>query len=82
MMPKNANNNYECKEVVCPFYRFEKDHALYCEGVYGKGIIQTFAKKDDKMAHKIAYCHGIEDCKKCWLYHAINAKYEGRGRYD
>jgi hypothetical protein len=73
----STENNYEAKEVVCPFYRFEKGHTLYCEGVYGRGIIQTFDTKGEKMAHKKAYCHGHETCKRCKLYQAINEKYKG-----
>lgn len=71
-----SNNKYEAKDVMCPFYRAEKDHSLYCEGVYGNGLIQTFEKKSDKMDHKKSYCHGYETCKNCKLYQAINVKYE------
>jgi hypothetical protein len=73
-----VENKYEAKEVVCPFYRFERDHAIYCEGIYGCGVIQTFDKKDYKMRHKKMYCHGVDTCKLCRLYQAINVKYERR----
>lgn len=72
-----SKNKYEAKEVVCPFYRGEKDHLLFCEGIYGSGIINTFEKKSDKMDHKKAFCHGHETCKVCKLYQVINEKYKG-----
>ena len=78
-MPKLAEKRYEANEVTCPFYRFEKGNSLYCEGIYGGGIIQTFPTKTHKMLHKIKYCHSIESCKECKLHQAINEKY---GRCD
>lgn len=77
-MGRISDKSYEAKEVVCPFYRFEKGQSLYCEGIYASGIIQTFPSQPQKMLHKIRYCHGIETCKECKLYQVINEKY---GRY-
>lgn len=66
---------HESSDAVCPFYRFEKGRALHCEGIYSKGIIQTFNTNEDKKRHKHAYCYKLDGCKKCLIYKGIDSKY-------
>lgn len=68
---------YESKDVVCPFYKYEKGGRLFCEGLYKSGsVCQTFGGNESKMAHKLRFCMDFEGYPTCPLYIAINGKYE------
>ena len=75
MMQMSVAKIFEAKEVVCPFYKHEQGFKLFCEGIYGKTIIQTFDGYDHKMMHKQQYCHDLDSCKQCRIYQAVDAKY-------
>ena len=67
---------YECKDVVCPFYKYEKDGKLYCEGIYKNCCIcQSFPSNVSKMTHKVKYCMDLAGYPTCPLYKAGNEKY-------
>ena len=73
-----AEKSYESKDVLCPFYKYEKNGNLYCEGIYHNGgICQSFGGNAGKMAHKIRYCMDFVGYPTCPLYAAIyTAKYK------
>ena len=73
-----AEKSYEAKDVLCPFYKYEKNGNLYCEGIFQKGsTCQHFPSNEIKMEYKRRFCMDFAGYPTCPLYAAIyTAKYK------
>ena len=71
-MRKHVSN-----EVVCPFYKYEEDSVLICEGFAPVCDLHvTFRGSRSKCNHKELHCDSFKGYPKCPLYPLINGQYE------
>lgn len=63
------------KNVLCPFYKYEGQQLIYCEGVVpGSALHLAFDTKGRHKAYRETYC---ENCyKKCMITQMLNRKYD------
>ena len=68
--------NYGGQDVKCPFYMYERERAIHCEGLIknARNTINTFNGKKDLNIHKSKFCN--YKYQKCALYQALLGKYE------
>ena len=61
--------------VLCPFYKYEGERLIYCEGIAPETAIHLAFKTKDKLrAYRSDYC---EKCyNKCLIAGALNRKYD------
>lgn len=72
--------SYIDSNIVCPFYAFDGDQKIHCEGFNDRTRIQlAFANSEARREHKKAFCKSMEGCKDCPLYTIINRQYEEKG---
>lgn len=72
---KKMPYNYDDKNVRCPFYQYERDNKIYCEGLIKNSVTSTnFKNKSALKEHKNGICS--EAYKDCPLYKALTKKYE------
>ena len=65
----------QSKEVVCPFYRKEDDHKIYCEGVEdGTSVHLAFGDKSRKISYRQKHCSCFKD--DCLVRRMLNEKYD------
>lgn len=75
-----SRKSYIDANIVCPFYGFDGDQKIHCEGFSKSTRIQlAFASKEARREHKKAYCKSMEGCKECPLYAVIIKQYEEEG---
>ena len=69
-------NSYASQNVICPFYMYEKEKAMYCEGLIkgSRHTITNFKNKDTFKKYKIMFCNS--EYKKCELCKALLRKYD------
>ena len=67
------------KNVVCPFYKYEGQQLIYCEGVDDHTAIHlAFASKQELRDYRKAKCE--DRYKSCMICQMLNKKYdEGEG---
>lgn len=66
--------HYCSNEALCPFYKYEDDQLIYCEGVQnGCSIRLSFAYARDSLKYKMDYCR--KDYEKCRVARMLNEKY-------
>jgi len=62
--------------VKCPFYLREEPKVIVCEGIGSAASLRlAFRSAKQKRRHEEQYCAGIDDCRACPLYGAIETKY-------
>ena len=70
-MPQNVS-----KQVKCPYYKWNKDDRISCEGVdRTNGIMLIFHSPTDLKEYCKKYCNDIFNYKKCLLCRMQNQRY-------
>lgn len=65
------------KYALCPFYRKEDHHKIYCEGICdGTSVHLVFDTLDRLCEYKKSYCYAGYSC--CVLAQMLFAKYDGK----
>ncbi len=68
-------NSYESKYAKCPFYHYEQQGKICCEGVNDQSSLHlAFGDAKDKKCYQKTFC--FTGYQKCRLYHMLLAKYE------
>ncbi len=71
-------NSYESKYVKCPFYHYEQQGKICCEGVNDKSSLHlAFGDSKDKIKYQKTFC--FADYEKCMLCHMLYFKYDEEG---
>lgn len=61
--------------VVCPFYKYEGQQMIYCEGVDDNTALHlAFASKHDMREYRKGKCES--DYKTCMICQMLNRKYD------
>ena len=70
-MGKHAYGGY----VLCPFYKYEGERMIYCEGVEPETALHLAFKTKDKLRdYRKRFC---EEChNKCLIAGMLNRKYD------
>ena len=70
-MGKHAYGGY----VQCPFYKYEGQQLIYCEGVEPETALHlAFNTKDKMRAYRKKYCEGCFN--RCMIAQMLNRKYD------
>ena len=65
----------QIKEVICPFYRKEDDHKIYCEGVEDSTSLHlAFGDKSRKIEYRKKHCSCFKE--SCLIRRMLNQKYD------
>jgi hypothetical protein len=61
--------------VQCPYYKYERESVIYCEGAEeNSSIHMAFSSKTQRQEYERRFC---QDCwKKCLIAEAQNKKWE------
>ena len=71
-------NQYERKEVLCPFYNCEDPTKIMCEGiVIGGGLHIVFSTRQKKKIHQQTFC--TSNYPACYIYTMLEQKYDENG---
>lgn len=63
--------------AVCPFYKYNTDCILTCEGLGGAtALTLRFPDQETAYKYRLHYCVSMAGHKECPLYKALMAKYE------
>ena len=63
------------KDVVCPYYKYEAQQMIYCEGVEDKTALHlAFDSKQGKKDYMKFHCR--ECWKRCLIAQMLNRKYD------
>lgn len=66
--------SYESAQVRCPFYRYNDDRRISCEGTEdGSFLYLYFDQKGRRKKQMTKYCE--EDYENCKIYQAVMKKY-------
>ena len=61
--------------IRCPYYRYEGEQSVHCEGVQkGNGLRMGFATRRQKYKYKSRLCQ--KDWGKCFIATMLNAIYD------
>ena len=61
--------------VQCPYYKYEGERMIYCEGVTPETALHlAFRTKDKLRAYRSVYCEG--NYKNCLIAQMLNRKYD------
>lgn len=67
--------SYLQAHVMCPFYKYDKDRRIICEGIVERSsLILVYESKADFTAQTSSFCCG--DYTKCEIYRMLMEKYE------
>jgi hypothetical protein len=74
MTPWNA------RFVKCPFYRFDNENRIVCEGLAEKNTINlVYESQADKKDYMRRRCNSIEGCRFCLIYRMLDLMWEEKG---
>ena len=56
-------------KTICPCYKFNDDHQIYCLGVQGAASVKlSFTKPSDRKAFQACHCNPDVRSARCVLY--------------
>ena len=68
-------NRTENPFVQCPYYKYERDAVIYCEGAEeGNCLHMAFSAKKQRKAYEKQFCE--DHWPKCMVADALNRKWE------
>lgn len=70
------HNTFADKDAVCPFYRWQDNHKICCEGIIDNSTIHlAFASPADRQQQVEERCNSMEGYPKCPVSKMLNDKY-------
>lgn len=71
------SNLYEDALVQCPYYRYDRDGCIHCEGITADSTLRLgFGAPHGRMQHKRTHCH------RAWTTCAIAQMQNARYGYE
>ncbi len=69
---------YNSVNVVCPFYKSDKENEIWCESPVSAKLNKTvFLNKEEKNRHMNEFCNSMKRYENCPLSVINGAKYRG-----
>ena len=71
------DSRYWSSYVVCPFYRYNEQKRIVCEGI-GKGntLHLVFASQPMMHDHAVRFCNDIDNYSRCLICQMLERKEE------
>lgn len=76
----SRHNIFADKNVVCPFYKWQDNQKICCEGIVDNSTLHlAFASPADRLKQVVKHCNSMDRYPTCPVAKMLNEMYEQEG---